>query len=152
MTALLILLIAILGWAALLAYQWREAKALQAIVYEQRRSSGELRPHVSAEAFERVFLYCEGPRFSTYVFVSGLATLVLLPLFLLAFNAIWRFVWWNTGQFANLEAGELVHGLVSVMFVVPFLFCVAWVTMRRYHRRPPSNLRREIERLNGDTG
>lgn len=137
-------------WAGVLGFQWYTVIQLQKEIYPQYRKDSLLKPAVQEEDFARVFLLCEGPRLSTYIFAGALAAPFLIVICLRIFNLVWDFIWDRTGQLGWFDVGELPHSLMTVFLYVAILFAIAWFSMRRYHLTAPGSLKAEMRRLNGD--
>ncbi|MEL7481407.1 MAG: hypothetical protein AAGJ29_07585 [Pseudomonadota bacterium] len=146
----ILILVAMVGWGAFLAYRWLGTMGEVGAMYVRLQDIGELNGDVGQDDFRTAYLRAEGPRFGTYLFVSLLIVTAIFPFFLGLFDLVWGFFWRRSGELPWFEAGELVHSLILAILTVGAMFCFAYVSMRIYHQNRPGSLKSEVRRLNGE--
>lgn len=142
-----VLVIAVLGWGAHIAWRWKEAKDFAPQLLKARQEAGELPASVSEAEFTDLYLRAEGPRAASYMFACGaFLTFGLAPLAAL-FNAVWGAFWLLTGSSPVFETGTLVHTFMFFLFLVGLMIGLLAIAMHRYHTLAPPNLNQVIRSL-----
>lgn len=139
-----------LVWGAIIAVKWKATHTLQKELYPLYIKDGTLKPTVTQDAFKKMFMGVEGPRFGIYLYVAACIVPFIIVAALRIFNIIWEIVWELTGELPWFQVDELPHSLMVIFLYVGILFMVAWVTMRRYHLRSPGSYKSAMRRLNGE--
>ena len=138
-------------WFGVVAIKWVTANKLQKELYPKYIQDGTLKPNVGEEAFAKMFMRVEGPRFSMCLLFAACIAPFILVIGVGIFNWVWGFIWERSGELPWFEVGELPHSLMLVFLYVAILFGVAWVTMRTYYATAPGSYKTELKRLNGET-
>jgi len=142
-----VLVIAVLGWGAHIAWRWKEAKDFAPQLLKARQESGELPASVSEAEFTDLYLRAEGPRAATYTFVcAAIMTFSLAPLSLI-FNTVWEALWRLTDRSPVFELGTLIHTFMFFLFFMGLTVSLLAVAMHRYHTLTPPNLKQVIRTL-----
>lgn len=142
-----VLVIAVLGWGAHIAWRWKEAKDFAPQLLKARQEAGELPASVTETEFTDLYLRAEGPRAASYMFACGaFLTFGLAPLAAL-FNAVWGAFWLLTGSSPVFETGTLVHTFMFFLFLVGLMIGLLAIAMHRYHTLAPPNLNQVIRSL-----
>lgn len=141
------LVVAVIGWGALLAFRWKKAKDFAPELLSARKKSGELPDAVQPGEFTDLYLRAEGPRASTYIYVcAAIMTAGLAPLSTL-FNAVWDALWTLTGQSPVFEQGTLIHTFSFFLAVMSVAIALLAIAMHRYYTLMPPNLKQVIRNL-----
>lgn len=145
------LALALLGWGAMLAYQWRSTWRLSDEVYDARREQGALAPHVERDAFRRAYMTAEAPRRTLYMFIAALVCTLALPPLMLMFSEVWYVIWTWTGRFEPAANDTMIHTFGLFVFSVGVMIGVLWLALSRYYSNLPPVLEDEVAKLNRGT-
>ncbi len=142
-----VLVIAVLGWGAHVAWRWKEARAFAPELLKARKEAGELPASVTDAEFTDLYLRAEGPRAATYTVVcAAIMTFALAPMSLI-FNTVWEAFWRLSNRSPVFEVGTLVHTFMFFLFFLAVTVGLLAVAMHRYHTLAPPNLKQVIRTL-----
>ena len=146
-------LFAMIGaWAAILGWRRYRLPAFAAEVYDSNVDKGLLNPKIDREAYIASYVRTEAPRSGAYRCASAFVSLLAVPMLISLFNMAWDTVWrWFGAVPGPYESGYMLHTFMTFVVVmaviVGFLYLV---TAYYYHTRPPT-LAQEIKRLEGQS-
>lgn len=142
-----LLVLAVAGWGAHLAWRWKAAKDFAPQMLKARQETGELPASINVAEFTDLYVRAEGPRASTYIFVcAAFMTLALAPLASL-FNTVWDTFWLMSGGSPVFEQGTLIHTFSLFLSVMGLAIALLALAMHRYYRLMPPNLKQVIRSL-----
>ncbi|MEE9272394.1 MAG: hypothetical protein V3U57_03905 [Robiginitomaculum sp.] len=139
---------ALFGIRAWLDYRVLEKDAAGDWDYRVTENMQNLR--LTKDAYINIYKKVNAPRTALYLFIGGLAVIVLSPIVLAAGNAFLYLVWQVSGKSKVYQPGYLVW-----MFFLFFALIGLWVFIgarvsRHFHKHAPSTMRDEILRAQLD--
>lgn len=146
------LLIALVLWAAGLAWRWYRLPDFAGQVYDSNVEKNLLSGDINRDAYIESYVKTEGPRSATYRCASAFVALLALPSLVTAFNWMWDTVWRFLGAIEGpFERGYMLHTFMTFVFVMAVIVALLYVVTAWYYRTRPPTLAEEVKRLQGET-
>ncbi|MEL6568730.1 MAG: hypothetical protein AAFQ22_09950 [Pseudomonadota bacterium] len=142
------MVLGILVWAGVLAWRWWQTFQEVGEMYARKRELGELLPHVELEDFKPAYIAAEAPVKGTHIFAAATTSLVLMPLGIWFFGALWYEIWLLAGRNEVAANGTMIHTFATFVFIMGIMIAVLYWTMKRYYENLPLSLGAAIRRLN----
>ncbi|MEM1105191.1 MAG: hypothetical protein AAGH87_02290 [Pseudomonadota bacterium] len=140
----------VLAWGAVLAFRWRQTFSEAEPMYARWRELGELEAHVTLEAFKPAYVAAEAPVKGTHIFAAAATCMVLLPLGIWFFSALWYEVWTLTGRLEVAANGTMIHTFATFIFIMGVMIGVLYSVLKRHYEHLPEPMGAAIRRLNAE--
>lgn len=145
------IVLGIVGWGAVLALGWWQTFREVEAVYTRKRELGELLPHVTLDAFKPVYIAAEAPVKGTHIFAAAATSIVLMPLGIWFFSALWYEIWLLAGRVEVAANGTMIHTFATFVFIIAIMIATLYWTLKRYYENLPKPLSAAIRQLNAQS-
>ncbi|MEM9739061.1 MAG: hypothetical protein AAF829_04270 [Pseudomonadota bacterium] len=145
---LVAMVLGILGWGSVLALRWWQTISEADDIYARKRELGELLPHVELDDFKPAYIAAEAPVKGTHMFAAAATSMVLMPLGVWFFSALWYEIWLLAGRIEIAANGTMIHTFSTFVFIMGIMIAVLYFSMKRHYENLPQSLSAAIRRLN----
>lgn len=145
------ILLGVLGWGAVLALGWWQTFREVEDMYARKRELGELLPHVTLEDFKPAYIAAEAPVKGTHIYAAAATSLILMPLGIWFFSALWYEVWLLAGRIEVAANGTMIHTFATFLFIIGIMIATLYWTLKRYYENLPRPLNAAIRQLNNQS-
>lgn len=135
-------------WGAVLAWLWWRTLSEADEIFDAKREIGELDRHVALEDFRPAYVAAEAPVKGTHLFAAAATSMVLMPLGVWFFSALWYEIWLLGGRVEVAANGTMIHTFATFVFIMAIMVGVLYFTMKRHYDNLPPSLNTAIRRLN----